>query len=144
MKITIAFDDKTQADEFETAVRYKNIGGVKVKRPKKQTETGTLDGITEYLPLINLVVQSGFATAVVTQIVSMLKGVIVERHKNKLDAETERQRIAANERIELQKNAGKINFSIEMNGKKLNFTLSEGNNEELNRILHSVTENLND
>jgi len=67
-----------------------NLRGVKVKQVLAQPKEGSL-GIEEYMPLLELVIQTGLATAAVTQVFSLLKDGFFSKTKE----------IAANRELKL-------------------------------------------
>ena len=131
MKFEIKFPELEEANEFASRLKDENLRGVKVSQAEKKAEDGSLN-MAEYMPLILLAVKSGLATAVVTQVFSLLKGVFVENKKTN-----------ANERIEMAKIESqdkKVEFNVECNGKKLNFNFSKGTEEEMKGIIQAIAD----
>ncbi|MCD4664424.1 MAG: hypothetical protein K8R68_04070, partial [Bacteroidales bacterium] len=131
----------------------KNLRGAKVKQVQKEPEEGSLD-LAILLPLIMVSIQSGFAAAVVTSMIELLKGVVVENKETKTDAEVDKLRIAANERIEIAKmessaftenkkieqQSGLIEFMIENGDKKVSFKFTKGDEAEQAELLKIIGE----
>lgn len=126
------------ATEITNTFKDENIRGVKVNQPQAAAERGALS-MAEYLPLIELVVKSGLATAVVTQVFSLLQNGFFTKSKE----------IAANEKIEMAKIASAeeqakqkndltyLELQLEHNGKKQSFKLP-GNEKERKLILNEL------
>lgn len=110
-------DSTTDASEITRSLKDENFRGVKVKQAQSEPEPGSLD-ITEYLPLIELLVQSGFAAAFVAQLFGLLKDGFFTKSKE----------IASNERIEMKKiEAEREKAKIEQQQAYLELVLEHGN-----------------
>ena len=130
MKFEIKFSDLEQASEFATNLKDKNLRGVKVSQAEKTPEDGALD-MAEFMPLIMLAVKSGLATAVITQVFGLLKGIFIENKKTNSNERIEQNKITSEEK--------KIDFNIECGDKKLNFKLSKDSEEEMKGIIETIS-----
>lgn len=156
MNIELKFKDLDLASRFAGILREENLRGVKVNQGQKKVEDGSLD-LEEWLPVINIVIQSGLATSVVTSVFGLLKGLLVENRKIKTNAEIEKKRIESIERIEMIKMTKKafvkskknvdqtdfVEFILENDNKKINFKLIKGNKKEQVRLLQILNEMTN-
>ena len=153
MNIQIKFYELEQANEFASVLKDKNLRGAKVKQVQKDPEEGSLD-LAVLLPLIMVSIQSGFAATVVTSMIELLKGVLVENKKTKTDTEVEKLRIVANERIEIAKmenkasienkkieqQSGLIEFMMDNGDKKVSFKFTKGDEAEQAELLKIIGE----
>ncbi len=142
MNIEIKFDKTAQANEFASALKDKNLRGVKVKQTQSKPEDGSLD-MAELLPLIKIVVESGFAAGVVTSVFELLRGLFVEKRKAKNEDETERIRIKANEKIErakIEQQSNFVEFTLDDGNKKVNLKFYRGDEAEQAELLNIIRE----
>ena len=120
IKINIIVHSKdavSDATEITNTLKDKNLRGLKVNQAEAPVERGVLS-VAEYLPMVELAIASGLATAVVTQVFSLLQNGFFTKTKE----------IASNERIEMAKIASTeklkyIELQLEYNGKIESFEL---------------------
>jgi hypothetical protein len=142
MNIEIKFDQTAQANEFASALKDKNLRGVKVKQTQSKPEDGSLD-MAELLPLIKIVVESGFAAGVVTSVFELLRGLFIEKRKAKTEDETERLRIMGNENIErakIEQQSNFVEFTLDDGNKKVNLKFYRGDEAEQAELLNIIRE----
>ena len=123
--LTVHTDGATEkAEELTQVLKDRNFRGVKVNQAMKEPEEGTL-GMEEYLPLIELLVKSGVATALITGLFGLLKNGFF----------TESKKIASQERvemakIELEKEKAYIELHIEKDGQQHHLNITRDNIEQ--------------
>lgn len=142
MNIEIKFDQADQANEFAAALKDKNLRGVKVKKAQARPEEGSLD-MADWLPLIKIVVESGFAAGAVTSVFELLRGIFIEKKKAKTQDETERLRIKANEKIErakIEQQSNFVEFILNDGNKKMNLKFYRGDEAEQAELLNIIRE----
>jgi hypothetical protein len=153
MNIRIKFDNLNEANEFADTLKDKNLRGVKVTQAQAKPEKGSLE-MAEWMPLINLVIQSGLAATVVTSVFESLKSIFIENKKTKADANLEELRIESGERIEMAKIRSNtsvenkkieqqskfVEFIIENDGKKVNLKFTKGDEAEQAELLKVIRE----
>lgn len=142
MNIEIKFDQTAQANEFAFALKDKNLRGVKVKQNQVRPEEGSLD-MAEWLPLIKIVLESGFAAGAITSVFELLRGVFIEKKKAKSVYETERLRIKANEKIEkakIEQQSNFVEFTLDDGNKKVNLKFYRGDEAEQAELLNIIRE----
>jgi hypothetical protein len=99
--------------------------------------------MAEWLPLIKIVVESGFAAGVVTSVFELLRGIFLEKKKAKTEDETERLRIMANENIEMAKieqQSNFVEFTLDDGNKKVNLKFYRGDEAEQAELLNIIRE----
>jgi hypothetical protein len=142
MNIQIKFNEIEQANKFAGALKDKNLRGARVKQELSKPDDGALD-MAEWLPLIKIVVDSGFAAAVVTSVFELLRGIFLEKKKTKTEDETERLRIMANEKVEMAKieqQSNFVEFTLDDGNKKVNLKFTRGDEAEQAELLKIIKE----
>jgi len=107
----------SDATEITNKLKDENLRGVKVKQAEAAVESGVLS-VAEYLPVIELVIKSGLATAVATQVFSLLQnGFFTKSKEIKSNEKIELAKIASAEKIAAEKNKlACIKIQLEHNG----------------------------
>ena len=142
MNIEIRFDQPVHANEFATALKDKNLRGVKVNQVQAIPEEGSLD-MAEWLPIVALVLDSGLAKSVVEPVFDLLRGLFIERKKIKTEHEAERLRIFSNEKIEkakIEQQARYVEFVLDDGKKKVNLKFCRGDEAEQAELLNIIRE----
>ncbi len=153
MKLTVKLhSDKSVEDatKLTNDLKIKNLRGVKVRQQEAEPTEGALD-IGEYLPYIKLIIESGLATAALTQIVGLLKnGFFTTSKKIASDERLKNKEIEANERmhkreleqkeriekqkIEAQNKLVELNFECKDKKFSLKFTKDDSEQQVLAKI----------
>lgn len=132
----------SDATKIKTTLKDENIRGVKVDQPEAPAKKGTLS-MSEYLPMIELVIKSGLGVAVVNQIFGLLQNGFFTKNKEiKSNEKIELAKIASAEKLSEQANNLKyIEIQLEHNGKIESFKFSENEKEQalvLNKLIAHV------
>ncbi len=129
------------ATDLTNQLKIKNLRGVKVRQEEAEPTEGALAGGGEWLPYVQLVIESGLATAVVTQLFGLLKnGFFTKTQQIKAEKEIKLKELEMQERIsqreyelkmqELAAQQKSIDLIVEYEGKKINLKELKDNNAE--------------
>ena len=126
MQISIKFPDTGQAEEFAEMMREANLRGVRVEQEEAEPEPGTLAS-PDLLPVVTLLLQGGFATAVIHEVFSFLRALTI-------DKPLERKRLA-NERLKLEAESRRVEMTVKCGDKEINLNLVAANEEEEKNLI---------
>ncbi len=131
IKLTVKLHSQEAVEEatkFTNNLKIKNLRGVRVSQEEAKPVEGTLD-MGEYLPYIKLIIESGLATAALTQLVGLLKNGFFTTSKQ-IKADT----LIKNKEIEAQQK--QVEFNFECKDKKFNLKFTKDDSEQ--KILETI------
>lgn len=151
LKINLHTDDAVnEATQIAKQLKDLNLRGAKVRQSEAAPEDGTL-GVEGYMPLIEVLVQSGFAAAFVTQLFGLLKNGFFTKSKEIASKERialeelrikERSTIAeSNQKLdEIAQKRDYVDLSFECGETRLSFKLTKDDPEQQMQIIQAIME----
>lgn len=122
-------DALQDATDISNELKDENLRGVSVQQKEAEPLRGELNA-AEYLPIIQLLISSGFAAVAVKEIFSLLKnGFFTESKRIKAEKEVAMTKIKADKEVELAK-LGFVELTLENEGQKHHFKITPENEEE--------------
>ncbi len=138
IKLTLKVNSENpvkDATDLTNQLKLKNLRGVKVRQEEAEPTRGALSG-GEWLPYVKLFIESGLATAVVTQLFSLLKnGFFTTAKQIEADKEIKLKELEAQQKS--------VDLTLECKEKKINVKFSKGDNEDevLSLLSRTIEEN---